>query len=197
VRRLLIFTAAVAGLLTITPPAQAKFNVRISIGGPSLEGPVELFNPEIDIGCVFSRPCDSTSRPPAMPLGPRYMVTQSLEGHHARGLMMDRILHDLYPYAPEGPWVFTAAGQTWHEWNRLRRTPGGWTRAPRSLLMTLRANGLPAVPPVARVANATIAAEERQGRGRGAVGALVGVGVLLAGGAFLGRPRRKNRSPGA
>lgn len=190
-RRSLVFPAAIVGLMTITPPAQAKFVVRVVIDGPGLVQPVELSNTAVRIGCTLSTYCHPVSHPPNGRLGPRYTVTQSLEGHHARGLMMDRIVHDLYPYAPEGPWVFTAAGQIWHDWNRIRRVPGGWTPADRSLMKALRANGLSPEPPVERVASATAPVEEGQGLGRGAVGALVGVGVLLAGGGFLGRPRRR------
>ena len=142
-RRPLVTAAIVAGLMTFTPPAQAKFNIRLVVSGPGLAGPIELFNAGMDIGCVFSRPCNLTSRAPARPLGSRYEVIESLEGHHARGRMMDRIVHDLYPYASGGPRVFTPAGQTWHDWNRKRHIPGGWTRAGHDLIDALRAAGLP------------------------------------------------------
>lgn len=190
-RRSLVFTGAIVGLMTITPPAQAKFVVRVVIDGPGLVEPVELSNTAVRVGCTLSTYCHPVSHPPNRRLGPRYTVTQSLEGHHARGLMMDRIVHYLYPYAPEGPWVLTTAGQIWHDWNRIRRVPGGWTPADRSLMKALRANGLSPKPPVERVASPTARAEERQGIGLATVGGLVGVGVLLAGGAFLGRPRRR------
>jgi hypothetical protein len=196
-RQLALAAAVVAGLMTITAPAQAKFNVRVVIDGPGLSAPVELFNPGVDIGCVLSRPCDSISHPPARPLGPRYMLTQFLEGHHARGPMMDRIFHDLYPFAPGGPRVFTQKGQTWHEWNRMRRAPGGWTYAPTSLMKKLRAMGLPEEPPAERIATAATAAKRRPREAPESLGVLVGVGVLLVGGAFIGRPRWRRRSPGA
>jgi hypothetical protein len=62
-RRLMLAGTIVAGLMAITSPAHAKFNVRVVIDGPGLGAPVELFNPGIDVGCVFSRPCNSASRP--------------------------------------------------------------------------------------------------------------------------------------
>jgi hypothetical protein len=118
--------AVVLGLMTITPQAHAKFNIRLMITGPGLAAPIELLNPGVEIGCVFSRPCPLTVRTPARPLGPRYEVVEWLEGHHARGPMRDRIVHELYPHATEGPRVFTSAGQQWHDWNRKRTVPGGW-----------------------------------------------------------------------
>ena len=188
--------AIVAGLMMIPLPAQAKFVVRVVIDGPGLVEPVELPNTEIRVGCTFSNHCRRLLHPPDGALGPRYMVTQWLEGHHARGLMMDRIVHDLYPWAPGGPWVFTASGQTWHDWSRIRQVPGGWTPADRSLMSALRANGLPAEPPAERVAAAAPGAEATQGVEPGTLGALVGVGVLVAGGTFL-RTRSRHGSPRA
>jgi hypothetical protein len=146
-RSLALAATLVAVLMTIAAPVQAKFNVRVVIDGPGLGPPVELFNPGGEIGCLLSRPCSATSRPPARPLGPRYEVMQLLEGHHAHGLMNDRIVHDLYPFAPGGPRMFTQAGQTWHDWNRIRKVPGGWTHAPQSLIGKLQAKGLPEDPP--------------------------------------------------
>lgn len=186
----------VAGLMTVPQPAHAKFNVRVVIDGPGLVRQIELPNTAVPIGCTFGT-CHPVSHPPGKPLGPRYEVTQFLEGHGPQGPQTDRIVHDLYPYAPGRPWVLTAPGQTWRDWNRTRRVPSGWTPASRSLMKALRANGLSLDPPVELVANAATAAEDRQGRGFGTVGALVGVGVLLAGGAFLGRPRRRNPAPRA
>jgi hypothetical protein len=195
VRRPLVTAAIVAGLITFTPPAQAKFNIRMVVSGPGLADPIELFNAGMDIGCVFSRPCSLTSPAPARPLGPRYGVIESLEGHHARGRMMDRIVHDLYPYVPGGPRVFTAAGQTWHDWNRKRHIPGGWTRAGNDLMDALRATGLPEEPPQPLVRAAAIhgSAPSSATADDGTVWVWmvpVALGTLFAGGLLLPRPRR-------
>ncbi|HET6770101.1 MAG TPA: hypothetical protein VFH75_00500 [Actinomycetota bacterium] len=189
-----VTTAIVAGLMMITAPAQAKFNIRLVVSGPGLAGPIELFNAGMDIGCVFSRPCNLASRAPARPLGPRYEVIESLEGHHARGRMMDRIVHDLYPYAPGGPRVFTAPGQTWHDWNRKRHIPGGWTRAGHDLFDALTAAGLPQQPPQppVRVAAIRSPAPKAATADDGTVWAWlvpVALATLLAGGLLFPRPR--------
>jgi hypothetical protein len=197
-RRGVAFAAVTFGaLMTITPPAHAKFNVRVVIDGPGLPRSIELLNPVIDIGCVFNRPCSPASAPPAGPLGPRYTVIQFLEGHHARGPMMDRIVHDLYPDATGGPRLFTASGQAYHEWDRMRRVRGGWTRAPQPLITTLRARGLPAQPPIERLANLATATAGGQEIERGSNGAAIGISaVLLIGAAALGLPwRRRRRRP--
>jgi hypothetical protein len=198
-KRLMVAAAAIAAVLvTIAHPAHAKFNVRVIIEGPRLVEPIELPNTSIRIGCMFSKPCRPVAHHSERSLGPRFTVTQYLEGHHARGLMKDRVVHDLYPYAEHGPWVFTASGQTWHDWARIRRVPGGWTPAHRSLMNALRANGLPAEPerPVERTAAPIPKEVDAQERASSPVVALVGLGVLLAGGAIFGRPRWKRRSPG-
>lgn len=192
-RPLALVASIVAGLLALTPSAQAKFVVRLVFDGPGLVDPVELPNSAVSIGCTFST-CHPVSHPPDRALGPAYNVTQVLEGHGPHGPQMDRIVHVLYPYVTGGPRVFTAPGQTWHAWTRIRRVPGGWTRAPRTLMKTLRAHGLPAEPPVERIVNAATQAEETQDRGLGTIDALVGVGVLMAAGAFLSRPQRRKRS---
>ena len=196
-RRLIALAAAmVAGLVTMAHPVQAKFNVRVIIDGPGLVEPIELPNTAVRIGCLFVKPCRSLANPPVRSLGPRFTVTQSLEGHHARGLMMDRIVHDLYPYARGGAWVFTPPGQTWHDWSRIRRVPGGWTPAHRSLMRAVQANGLPSQPPIERILAAPAAIKETQVRGPDEAGILIGVGLLLAAGAIIRRPRRR-RTGGA
>lgn len=198
-RRPLVVTAAIlVGFMTITTQAQAKFNIRLVVNGPGLAGPIELFNAGMDIGCVFSRPCSLTSRAPARPLGPRYEVIESLEGHHARGRMMDRIVHDLYPYASGGPYVFTAPGQIWHDWNRKRRIPGGWTRAGHDLMDALRAAGLPQEPPQPPVRPAANHGSRPKAANAddGTVWTWVvpvALATLLAGGLLLPRPRGRVR----
>jgi hypothetical protein len=67
------------------------------IEGPGLIEPIELTNTSVLIGCMFHKPCRPVAHPPGKSLGPRFTVTQSLEGHHARGLMKDRIVYELYP----------------------------------------------------------------------------------------------------
>lgn len=196
-RQLALAAAIVAGLMTITPQAQAKFNIRLVVNGPGLADPIELFNSGTDIGCVFSRPCSLTSRAPTRPLGARYEVIESLEGHHARGRMMDRIVHDLYPYAPGGPRVFTAPGQTWHDWNKRRHIPGGWTRTGDDLMDALRAAGLPEEPPQpVRAAAIHRSAPRAATADDGTVWSWVvpvALCTLLAGGLLFPRPRRRAR----
>ena len=195
-RRALAFAAALlASLVAIAHPAQAKFYMRVTIDGPGLAEHIELPNTAVRIGCMFIKPCRPVVNPPDESLGPRFTVIQSLEGHHSRGPMMDRIVHDLYPYADDGPWVFTLSGQTWHDWNRIRRVPAGWTPADPSLMKALRANGLPSEPPVERFSAAPSKVQEAPGTGSNPAGVLVGVTVLLAGGAILRRPRWRRRSP--
>lgn len=196
-RPLALVAGLLAGLVMTAHPAQAKFYVRVTIEGPALIEPIELPKTDVRIGCQFSKPCHAVPKPPDGSLGPRFTVTQSLEGHHARGPMMDRIVHDLYPFAPDGPWLFTPSGQTWHDWNRIRRVPGGWTPAHRSLMKALRANGLLSAPPVERIAAASTTSQQTSEGESSPAGVLVAVSVLLAGGAILRRPGWRRRSPGA
>jgi hypothetical protein len=195
-KRIALLSAIVASLVAIATPAQAKFVVRLVIDGPEMTDPIELPNTSFRMGCVFLEYCHPESLPPEKPLGPRYTVTQWLEGHTPGGPMMDPILHDLYPYSPEGPWIFTAPGQTWHDWNRIRRVPSGWTPADRSLMKVLRARGLPPEPSVRRITASATRVQEMHGGGSNPTGVLVGVSVVLAGGALLRRPRWRRRSPG-
>jgi hypothetical protein len=191
-RRPIAVVSIIAGLLAITPQAQAKFNIRLMVDGPGLADPVELLNPGADIGCVFSRPCQLKVDAPAPPVGARYEVVEWLEGHHARGPMSDRIVHDLYPYAPGGPRVFTPAGQTWVDWNREQEVRGGWTRAPDELIHALKSAGLPEQPLQAAVG--TTVSQKPLPPAAELNTALawmlpVSLALLIAGGLLLPRPR--------
>jgi hypothetical protein len=196
-RRPIAVVSIVAGLLAITPRAQAKFNIRLVVDGPGLADPIELFNPSIDIGCVFSRPCQLKVDSPVPPVGARYEVVEWLEGHHARGRMSDRIVHDLYPYAPGGPRVFTPPGQTWVDWNRSQQVRGGWTRAPDELIDALKSAGLPEEP--AQDAAARTVSRKRRTPAAAELNTAwawmlpVSLALLIAGGVLFPRPRGRAR----
>jgi hypothetical protein len=192
-RRSLLAGTMAAALMTIAPPAQAKFVVRLVIDGPGPAGPVELPDSAVRIGCTFSRSCRPVSHPPVRPLGPRYDIDQIIEGHSPRGPEFDRIVHDLYPSAPGGPWVFTPSGQTWVDWNRTRKVPGGWTRAAPELIDALKTEGLSEAParPAARLAGASDGRSIRvAGRTAWAWVLPVILAAVVAGGLLLPGPRR-------
>lgn len=187
--------AVVLGLMTITQEAQAKFAVRLVIDGPGLPRPLELPNTSVRVGCTFARYCHPLADPPGGSLGPRFVVTQWLEGHHADGPMMDRIVHAFYPYASERPVIFTASGQTWHDWNRTRRVKGGWTPAPSQLTDALRSEGLSEQPPPVRLRSSALEASSTNTgadiRRAWTLMLLVSLAVLIVGGALL--PRRRGQ----
>ena len=202
-RRLLPLVGTIVGvLLAIATPASAKANIRVVIAGPGLVAPIELLNPSIDIGCLSADVCIGRLSEPEARLGPRYRVTQSFEAVHAGdsvkpGQLLARFRHDLYPYASGGPAAFTPPDQRWVDGHQIQ---GGWTTVSHSLIATLRANGLPAEPaeraePAEPAKRPQIPASN-EGAGRTLLGLMI-FGALLTGGAFLGRPRRKHRSPGA
>lgn len=71
-RRLLPLVGTIVGvLLVVATPASAKANIRVVIAGPGLAGPVELLNPDIDIGCLSADVCIKRLIEADARLGPR------------------------------------------------------------------------------------------------------------------------------
>jgi hypothetical protein len=86
-------------------------------------------------------------QPPTGDLGPRYTITWDLE--QFEGLNVHFVQY-LYPYAEDGPIVYTPKGA------RIMQTdiPTGWWEAPTVLRSHLEARGLPENNPAASVAGA-------------------------------------------
>lgn len=84
--------------------------------------------------------------------------------------------------------MFTPPDQRWVDGHQIQ---GGWTTVSRSLIATLRQNGLPTESPERLQTPASNGTAGRTWLG------LTIFGVLLTGSAFVSRPRRRHRSPGA
>jgi uncharacterized protein (TIGR03382 family) len=149
--RRLVFLVAALGVLTVAVTAQAKGPIAGTIDGPgtgdgiSLGSAVDLgrFAQEAGFFPALFRPTPDPmlDHRPKGDLGLRYTVTYRLPGPNGK---QDEIRQDLYPYATDGPVLYTAPGQRFFE---TRTTRGGWYQASPTLKDRLVAVGLPATAP--------------------------------------------------
>jgi hypothetical protein len=139
---------ALALVVALAGPAQAKGIQSATITGPGLDEPIDFSPPDGDGGDLAAltavwEAMPGQPQPPALmdeaptgQLGPQYRITwRFLTGPDD----VTAIRQDLYPYADGGPLVHTPAGQPIFD----QSTPGGWREAPVALRDRLRSLGVP------------------------------------------------------
>jgi hypothetical protein len=137
---------AVAGLLVaMALPAHAKVTGTAYINGPGLPGGISVDGSDgsgwpVESGLFNGELVEETA--PAGPLGPRYEVTYVIAEPPGQP---DMIQH-LYPYAEDGPVVYTPGGQEWLG-ATAGAAPAGWFAADRGLMDLLTDAGLPRTAP--------------------------------------------------
>jgi hypothetical protein len=139
---------ALALVVALAGPAQAKGIQSATITGPGLDEPIDFSPPDGDGGDLAALTAVWEAMPgqprtsalmdeaPTRQLGPQYRITwRFLIGPDD----VTTIRQDLYPYADGGPLVHTPAGQPIFD----QSTSGGWREAPVALRDRLRALGVP------------------------------------------------------
>lgn len=139
----------VVAVLAIAAPAHAKGPSGGIIEGEGIDTPIAIDQGEgtsggdqiiNDVGffqATFGQMPDvMLDEAPISDLGPKLTIRWRVPGME----VPDEIEQDLYPYADGGPIVYTAPDQPFFG---TEHTRGGWFRAPRRLLTTLTALGLP------------------------------------------------------
>lgn len=136
-------TLALALVLALAEPAQAKGIRSATITGPGLDEPLVAHGDGLASLTAFWEVMPGQPQPPALTdqaptkqLGPRYRLTWRLMTHADE---TTAIHQDLYPHAEGGPLVHTAAGQPIFD----AATVGGWYEAPVALRDRLNALGVP------------------------------------------------------
>ena len=218
-RRLMLLVVAAGAMLWVAGPAMAKGPFEMgptsgsaSISGPGLKAPI-LFGWHGECGllepCMDVRDLDNDFlavamdtgisgrlprytigyyvRPALSDLGPRYTIQWVLD----TGSTQVKLEQDLYPYAPDRPWVHTP--------KTLSEASLGseWWSTPPSLVGLLQDYGLPTTPPGASgKALAATSVSGSSGLGHlwwwiATAGAML---VLMVVGAVFGRPTRRARA---
>jgi hypothetical protein len=137
-------TLALALVLALAGPAQAKGIQSATITGPGLDEPLDVAHGDglasltafWEVMPGQPQPPTLTDRAPTKQLGPRYRLTWRLRTHADE---TTAIRQDLYPHAEGGPLVHTAAGQPIFD----AATVGAWYEAPVALRDRLNALGVP------------------------------------------------------
>jgi hypothetical protein len=137
-------TVALALVVALAGPAQAKGIESATITGPGLDEPIDVTHRNNDLASLTAfwgvmpgqpQPPTLTDRAPTQQLGPRYSLTWRLTTHVDETVA---IRQDVYPDAEGGPVVHTAAGQPIFD----AGTVGGWYAAPVALRDLLSALGV-------------------------------------------------------
>ncbi|HEV2377258.1 MAG TPA: hypothetical protein VGS19_34480 [Streptosporangiaceae bacterium] len=162
---------SIAAAVTLATPALAKGPTQASITGPGLTHPVvvsgdgepgqlgrlatlagqtSLFSVMFPAGNGLPAPVRVRTPLPRASLGPRYTVIYTVPGVTPKpGEQFGRVREDLYPFAADGPVIYTPPGQAGFG-GPLQVT--GWFRASHQLTRTLTQLGVPPahVPPGGR-----------------------------------------------
>ena len=148
----LLFVLALSAL-ALPSTALAKGPSEAKITGPGLAKAIVITGTETDGSPIMNladaagffpaafgqEPDPMSPAPPKDTLGPKYSVDYVVPGGNNVNF---KIHQDLYPYAKNGGWTHTAAGQPIFDTS----THGGWFHDAR-LTGILVANGLPKSPP--------------------------------------------------
>lgn len=185
-RRALVMTAAVVALLIAAPPVQAKITGTASISGPGIVGgsgtgddrTIRMDGAEYPFLARLYAGVDGSKRPPTDALGPRYtarFITRLPQG-------IPEVVQHLYPFAAEGPLIYTPPGQE-AIGLRNRTAPSGWFTLRRKLLNELEARGLPETAPAPQQAPAAPAQTAQSGPSPVVWATLLLAGLLVLGAA--------------
>jgi hypothetical protein len=145
--------------------AKGPMVVEAAITGPGIETPIVFSDPDGEMGInntpdserlslfiqqtgihdsVYGRK-GVTSREPRGRLGPRFTVTWTLAfviGHEGSVQDLGEFTSHLYPYAEEGPVIFTSGTEV-GEPQAAMTIDAAWSHAPGVLLENLQAWGIP------------------------------------------------------
>jgi hypothetical protein len=189
-----IIAFVVLALLTAPGVAVAKGPLSGSVSGPGLAAPIKLGgtggewdeNSPLALLTADTGIYDQSKHPPrpAGELGPRYEV-RLVFPRHSTGKPDYVVRQRLYPYAENGPTVYTLRGQP--IFDDTFRTTGGWYQVPRVLIKRLD------LPARAVPARATVAPESPAGAGPSALWAIAAAAILalVAWRATAARSRRR------
>ena len=143
----LAFTLAIA-LLVLPAAAFGKGPTSATLDGPGAGGGISFSGAEGTgrlgylaqeagfFAAMFGQePSPMLSGRPKGDLGPKYTLTYVVPG----GSSDEKILLEIYPYAPVGPVTYTAPGQDLFG----SKAPGGWFQGAPELKATLVEAGLP------------------------------------------------------
>jgi hypothetical protein len=143
-----VAAVALALVVALAGPAQAKGIQSATITGPGIDDPIDFSPPDGDGGDLAALTGVWEAMPgqpqapalmdqaPTAQLGPRFRITWRLVTGPDD---VTAIRQDLYPYADGGPLVHTPVGQPIF----AESTSGGWREAPVALRDRLRAIGVP------------------------------------------------------
>jgi hypothetical protein len=189
---------AALALAAVAAPAHAKGPSDGTIEGEGLSTPIEINQGEgtpggdrliEDLGffqATFGQSPDPMERiAPAGDLGPKLTIRWNVPGPDGD---VSVIVQDLYPYAEDGPVVYTEPDQVFFV---VEHTEGGWFRAPDRLLTTLQSMGLPSAE-----ALRSPSAPDRD-TPWATIGASLGLMLVLSTGAALLSRRREKVAPAA
>ena len=178
-----IIALVVLAVLTAPGVATGKGPLSGSVSGPGLAAPIKLDGADawregspLALLTADTGIYDHSKHPPrpAGELGPRYDVRLVFPPAYV-------VRQHLYPYAEDGPTVYTLRGQA--IFDDAFRTTGGWYRVPRILIKSLQ---LPAQAPVAP--------EIPAGSGPSSLWAIAGLALLTAVTWRFVRPPRPGRA---
>jgi hypothetical protein len=197
-RRAMVVTTGVLAAMALALPAHAKFAGTAYISGPGIPGgpggtsegegggTIRMDGADRGEFRVLSALASPTrylsSRPTGHP-GPRYEARLVIKVPPG----MPDVVHHLYPFAADGPVLYTPPGQ---EFLALATgdASGGWSLAPPRLMRALQDRGLPQTPPAPLLPKVGAASAAPFTANR-TVWGLVLVGGLLVAGALVGRRR--------
>jgi hypothetical protein len=148
-RATIVLVTALAAIPTLlSAAATAKGAESATLIGPGLDKPIDYSNKDAndsatDTGLYsqFSDNAPGETARPQGPLGPRYVITYTLNfgrGNHPK------IVQHIYPYAPAGSWVFTPEQKV----DKGFSIGGVWTPGSTFLVDGLIDVGLPRKSPV-------------------------------------------------
>ncbi len=181
-RKAIAVSATVLVVLALALPAQAKFEGTAYVSGPGAGGeagggggPITMDGSDGGGYPMLSGlldPAQSRTGTPTGDLGPRYHVRYVIDEPPNQ----PEIIQHLYPYAADGPVIYTLPGQEFLG-SADGTTTGGWARPDPELITELQDRGLPETSPVTAGAPATDAVRTPStGPSPG-----LGIAILLAG----------------
>jgi hypothetical protein len=165
-RALIVIVVATAIVVTAGGAAFAKGPESATLTGPGIDKPIELINKDPDFvrqllqqSGIWSGPALREPIEPAGYLGPAYTLTWINSGPPEAFIEERSIRQILYPYAENGPLINTPAQVGLVGWGGEVL---GWYEAPKGLIDTLVALGVPVPPPTSDAD--TAAAPESEGK---------------------------------
>jgi hypothetical protein len=164
-RALVVIVVATAIVVTAGGAAFAKGPESATLSGPGIEGPTALNQNDpllgqlMELSGIWSGPGLREPIEPTGGLGPAYTLIWINSGPPEASIEERSIRQILYPYAENGPLINTPAQVGLVGWGGEVL---GWYEAPKGLIDTLVALGVPVPPPTSDAD--TAAAPESEGK---------------------------------